>query len=372
MEINVDKGVIMMGLRQILGVSVSLAVICLAGDVSAGVTSSTSQNLIHSSNQIFYGGSARLLSVYTHMTDAVRDIHLLPQPSPQDTSVRHASVCFITDAGNCVDGDYAGAGTDNPGGSSGGPGDDWELDGKERCEAEGYSCEPCEDGKKPSGTCPYSSSCHITCVNACPAENTLECTGADEQGVGESCDGLYASCCKLCTDYLYDEIKPGYVMTDSCKDCDGNMHYKLKCDVWGQGSGMGTYFDCGEYGGVSSSGTCTDEETGETYYKECKCPLNQEWNATSKECKCSTSFKYDCAGTNDVKPAEDQSCDGKYSKCECQNGFEWDAASGQCLCSGTDWCQINQDCGSLGYAQQSCSGKTLRCPFNTNYVLCVD
>ncbi len=361
-----------MGLRQILGVSVSLAVICLAGDVSAGVTSSTSQNLIHSSNQIFYGGSARLLSVYTHMTDAVRDIHLLPQPSPQDTSVRHASVCFITDAGNCVDGDYAGAGTDNPGGSSGGPGDDWELDGKERCEAEGYSCEPCEDGKKPSGTCPYSSSCHITCVNACPAENTLACTGADEQGVGESCDGLYASCCKLCTDYPYDEIKPGYVMTDSCKDCDGNMHYKLKCDVWGQGSGMGTYFDCGEYGGESGSGTCTDEETGETYYKECKCPLNQEWNATSKECKCSTSFKYDCAGTNDVKPAEDQSCDGKYSKCECQNGFEWDAASGQCLCSGTDWCQINQDCGSLGYAQQSCSGKTLRCPFNTNYVLCVD
>ena len=171
-------------------------------------------------------------------------------PETQKRATKVASVCFITDAGNCTG--AAGVGTDEgPSSSSGGP--DWEIDGKEQCEQSGYDCTPCPEGQKPSGTCPFDSSCHATCVNACPVENTLTCTGADEKGVGDACDGLYASCCKLCSDYPYDEIKAGYVLTDSCKDCDGNTHYKLKCDVWGQGSGMGTYFDCGDSGGAGGS-----------------------------------------------------------------------------------------------------------------------
>ena len=282
---------------------------------------------------------------------------------------KYAKVCFITDVSECTEG-AAGVGTDEgPSSSSGGP--DWEIDGKEQCEQSGYDCTPCPEGQKPSGTCPFDSSCHATCVNACPVENTLTCTGADEKGVGDACDGLYASCCKLCSDYPYDEIKAGYVLTDSCKDCDGNTHYKLKCDVWGQGSGMGTYFDCGDSGGAGGSQSCTDEETGETYYSECKCPLNQEWSSVSKACVCSTSYKYDCQGSGYATTQTGDTCDNKYSSCDCADGFEWDAESGLCACGGTDWCTLNQDCGALGYAAQTCNGKALKCPFDTNYSICL-
>ena len=282
---------------------------------------------------------------------------------------KYAKVCFITDVSECTEG-AAGVGTDEgPSSSSGGP--DWEIDGKEQCEQSGYDCTPCPEGQKPSGTCPFDSSCHATCVNACPVENTLTCTGPDEAGVGDACDGLYASCCKLCSDYPYDEIKAGYVLTDSCKDCDGNTHYKLKCDVWGQGSGMGTYFDCGDSGGAGGSQSCTDEETGETYYSECKCPLNQEWSSVSKACVCSTSYKYDCQGAGYATTQTGDTCDNKYSSCDCADGFEWDAESGLCACGGTDWCTLNQDCGALGYAAQTCNGKALKCPFDTNYSICL-
>ena len=289
-------------------------------------------------------------------------------PETQKRATKVASVCFITDAGNCSG--AAGVGTDEgPSSSSGGP--DWEIDGKEQCEQSGYDCTPCPEGQKPSGTCPFDSSCHATCVNACPVENTLTCTGPDEAGVGDACDGLYASCCKLCSDYPYDEIKAGYVLTDSCKDCDGNTHYKLKCDVWGQGSGMGTYFDCGDSGGAGGSQSCTDEETGETYYSECKCPLNQEWSTVSKACVCSTSYKYDCQGAGYASIQTGDTCDNKYSSCDCADGFTWDAESGLCACGGTDWCTLNQDCGALGYAAQTCNGKALKCPFDTNYSICL-
>ena len=280
-----------------------------------------------------------------------------------------ASVCFITDAGNCTR--AAGVGTDGSSSSGGGP--DWDLDKQQQCINSGYSCTPCQDGEKAVGTCPFDSSCHAECISVCPPENTETCSGPDEAGVGDACGGLYASCCKLCSDYPYDEVKEGYVDNGSCTDCDGKTHYKLKCDVGSIGTGTGSFFDCGESGGATDGETCTDEETGDTYYSECKCPLNQEWNATSKECVCSTSFKYDCVGTNYVKPDEGLSCDGKYSACECQNGFEWDAESGQCLCGGSDFCAMNQDCGAMGYKQQSCSGSLiLRCPFDLSYVVCGD
>ena len=384
---------------QILSVSVSglAALIVAAPEVSASLNKQA----------VFIDDGSDELSIYTHTHDSFRQTHLVSEPSPllsqqtqseqRDSSApislavterikrrpfapislavtdgvklpQLASVCFITDAGNCSG--AAGVGTDEgPSSSSGGP--DWEIDGKEQCEQSGYDCTPCPEGQKPSGTCPFDSSCHATCVNACPVENTLTCTGPDEAGVGDACDGLYASCCKLCSDYPYDEIKAGYVLTDSCKDCDGNTHYKLKCDVWGQGSGMGTYFDCGDSGGAGGSQSCTDEETGETYYSECKCPLNQEWSSVSKACVCSTSYKYDCQGSGYATTQTGDTCDNKYSSCDCADGFEWDAESGLCACGGTDWCTLNQDCGALGYAAQTCNGKALKCPFDTNYSICL-
>ena len=274
-------------------------------------------------------------------------------------------MCFITDEGHCAG--AAGVGTD---GSSSGGSPDWDLDNQQQCINSGYSCTPCQEWEEPVGNCPFDSSCHAECVSVCPPENTQTCTGPDETGVGDACEGLYASCCKLCSDYPYDEVKAGYVEADSCTDCDGKVHYKLKCDVGNIGSGSGSYFDCGESGGATDSETCIDDESGKTYYSECKCPLNQEWSTVTKECVCATSFKYDCQGSAYAATQTGNTCDDKYSSCDCAEGFTWDAESGLCACDGTDWCTLNQDCTALGYSPQTCSGKTLRCPFDPNYTIC--
>ena len=55
-----------------------------------------------------------------------------------------ASVCFITDAGNC-------GGLENDEG--------WNLDNEDRCKEEGYDCAPCPGGSEAVEICPYSGTC---------------------------------------------------------------------------------------------------------------------------------------------------------------------------------------------------------------------
>ena len=258
-----------------------------------------------------------------------------------------ASVCFITDAGDCGSLEWEGEG---------------ELDNAEKCRTEGYVDTPCGAGLIPIGTCPYDSNWHSKC--GCPSDYDKTCTGADEQGKGDSCEGKYQECCNLCTgyDYTADNIPSGYVKTDSCESCDGTK-YKARCDV-----SEGGYMDCGEVVGVG--GSCTDDSG--TYYKQCNCPLNYEWNDETKTCTCSTSFKYDCQGSAYADTQTGNTCDNKYSSCDCAEGFEWDGESGMCVCDGVDWCALNQDCTALGYAQQSCPKWSIKCPYDTSFVKCID
>ena len=258
-----------------------------------------------------------------------------------------ASVCFITDAGDCGSLDWEGEG---------------ELDNAEKCRNEGYVDTPCGAGLIPIGTCPYDSNWHSKC--GCPSDYDKTCTGADEQGKGDSCEGKYQECCNLCTgyDYTADNIPSGYVKSDSCESCDGTK-YKARCDV-----SEGGYMDCGEVVGVG--GSCTDDSG--TYYKQCSCPLNYEWNDETKTCACATSFKYDCQGSAYAATQTGNTCDNKYSSCDCAEGFEWDGESGMCVCDGVDWCALNQDCTALGYAQQTCPKWSIKCPYDTSFVKCID
>ena len=258
-----------------------------------------------------------------------------------------ASVCFITDAGDCGSLDWEGEG---------------ELDNAEKCRNEGYVDTPCGAGLIPIGTCPYDSNWHSQC--GCPSDYDKTCTGADEQGNGDACEGKYKECCNLCTgyDYTEDNIPSGYVKTDSCESCNGTK-YKARCDV-----SEGGYMDCGEVVGVG--GSCTDDSG--TYYKQCNCPLNYEWNDETKTCTCSTSFKYDCQGSGYADTQTGNTCDNKYSSCDCAEGFVWDGKSGMCVCDGVDWCALNQDCGALGYAQQTCPKWSIKCPYDTSFVKCID
>ena len=73
-----------------------------------------------------------------------------------------ASVCFITDDGNCSDDSFT-----PDGGSSGGKpntpsggcedNDAWCLDNQKRCANEGYSLSSCPDGQKPTNFCIYDN-----------------------------------------------------------------------------------------------------------------------------------------------------------------------------------------------------------------------
>ncbi len=263
-----------------------------------------------------------------------------------DKGVKIASVCFITDAGNC-DGHKLNNNDDytNP---------------EDLCKQAGYSDTPCPEGSYPSDFCPYDSSYHAGCK--CDAAYNQRCDGYDEKGVGVACGGKYKECCNLCSDYQYTSIPSGYVSNGECQSCDGKK-YKIKCDPQKYVSAP----TCGTLGGYGN--TCTDD--GGTYYAECKCPNNYEWSSSQKKCVCATSFKYSCSGTG-YSGGDGNSCDNKYSKCKCASGFTWNASQGACVCPGFDFCTLSQDCSVLGYAQQSCEGKSVKCPFNTNYVYCLD
>ncbi len=234
-----------------------------------------------------------------------------------------ASVCFITDAGECSGG---GAGIDEPSSSSSGPGPIEPEPGKQ-CALEGYVNDVCPEGQQPGIACPYDSGWHTGCV--CKPEYNKICTGSDEQGKGASCNGKYKECCKLCSgyDYTATNIPSGYIKGASCQSCDG-VKYKIKCDT--NSSNTGTYIDCGSAAG--SGGSCTDD-TG-TYYEKCTCPTNYEFNAQTQTCVCKTNFKYACTGTG-YAGGQGESCDNKYQTCECATGYSWSATSGCVKCSSS-------------------------------------
>ncbi len=280
----------------------------------------------------------------------------LPEQDTEELGLT-ASVCFITDAGNCGG---AGGGTDSSSSSGAGPID---PDTDNMCKLEGYVNTVCNATQDKGTLCPYDNGWHTGCT--CKPEYNKACNGTDEQGKGTACNGKYKECCKKCTGYNYtaSNIPTGHVKTGSCESCTGTK-YKTKCDT--NSSNTGTYVDCGS---ASGSGTSCKDDTG-TYYTKCTCPTMYEWSASSKKCVCSTGYKYTCSGSN-ISGGEGNSCDGKYQKCKCKTGFTWSASSGMCVCNGTDWCTLNQNCASLGYKQQSCPELSIKCPFDTNYVYCI-
>ena len=275
------------------------------------------------------------------------------------TPIQLAAACFVTDTTNCSGNEFGGNNADDDnGGVPPGGDDDYDLDDEERCRQEGYNQTSCPEGQEPSNFCPYDSNYFEKCVSNCPS-NYVTCEDGF-QGVGEACDGKYASCCNTCEGFDYVTIPDGYVQDGAfCSGCDG-IKYKVKCDP-------SQYTQCTSGG----TGTCTDDYG--TYYKECDCPTNYEWDNVSKSCVCSTIYKYNCVGEH-ITGGDGQSCDNQYAGCKCETGYVWDDAQGKCVstCQGIDWCTLTPDCAALGYAQQSCTGKSVKCPFNTSFSYCLD
>ena len=128
--------------------------------------------------------------------------------------IQLAATCFVTDTSACSGNEFGGNNADEDDGvPPGGPGDgdDYDLDNEERCRQEGYNQTSCPEGQEPSNTCPYDSDYFEKCVSSCPS-NYVTCE-VPYYGVGEACDGKYASCEKD-TERACQELNPGYV--DEC------------------------------------------------------------------------------------------------------------------------------------------------------------
>ena len=260
-----------------------------------------------------------------------------------------ASVCFITDAGNCS-GDKFGN-TETPGGGNGGgtpngnDGDDPEYDTiPEQCEDAGYTKTSCPTGQHLVNPCPSDNRYYERCE--CDNDYSELCNGTDQKGVGEACNGKYKECCNLCSAYPYPSVPAGYVSIGECDSCDGKR-YQIKCDnkTYSINSNI-----CGVYGGYGNS--CTDD--GGTYFRECICPLNYEWSATALKCVCSSAFKYTCTGTG-YAGGDGEPCDGKYKACICASGYYWDATTGKCLQSCANECSLTSCPSPFTCRYEECS-----------------
>ena len=241
--------------------------------------------------------------------------------------IKLAATCFVTDTSACSGNEFSGNNADDDGhGSPGGPGDgdDYDLDNAERCRQEGYTQTSCQEGQEGSNFCPYDSDYFEECVSSCPS-NYVTCE-PPYYGVGEVCDGKYASCekdteracqelnpdyvdecgtgqqlsddrcsydslygtcCNTCEGYDNTSIPEGYVQDgESCLGCDGQEHYKIKpnpCDG---------FMDCGSMGGEAGAKTCLSGTT--TMYDNCKaCPNLGEYTT----CPSCTICQYEeCSG----------------------------------------------------------------------------
>ena len=243
----------------------------------------------------------------------------------QGDKIKLAATCFVTDTSACSGNEFSGNNADDDGhGAPGGPDDDYELDNEERCRQEGYTQTSCPEGQEPSNFCPYDSTYFEKCVSSCPS-NYVTCE-VPYYGVGEACDGKYASCekdteracqelnpgyvdecgtgqqlsddrcsydntygtcCNTCEGYDNTSIPEGYVQDgESCTGCDGQEHYKIKpnpCDG---------FMDCGSMGGEAGAKTCLSGTT--TMYDNCKaCPNLGEYTT----CPSCTICQYEeCSG----------------------------------------------------------------------------
>ena len=251
--------------------------------------------------------------------------------------IQLAAACFVTDTTDCSGNEFAGNNADDDnGGVPPGGDDDYDLDNEDRCRQEGYTQTSCPEGQEGSNFCPYDNDYFEKCVNSCPS-NYVTCE-KPYYGVGEACGGKYASCeCTPCgSGYDNTTIPEGYVQDgESCLGCDGQEHYKVKpnpCDG---------FMDCGSMGGEAGAKTCLSGTT--TMYDNCKaCPNLGEYTT----CPSCTICQYEeCSGL-------------------------WYATG--CTTNCTNYCNPpTTDCQALGYKRDTCSGRSLKCPYDSAYVLCL-
>ena len=297
------------------------------------------------------------------------------------TPIQLAAACFVTDTSACSGNEFGGNNADEDDGGVPPGGDDYDLDNAERCRQEGYNQTSCPEGQDPVNTCPYDSDYFEECVSSCPS-NYVTCE-VPYYGVGEDCDGKYASCekdterackeenpnytnscdygfklsddrcsydssygtcCNACTGYPYtpNGIPDGYIQDgEPCFSCDGLTLVKAKpnpCDG---------YMDCGSMGPEIGAKSC--QSGNQIKYDNCKACPNL---GSLTYCPAPFTCSY-------------EDCSGLYYKTGCQPGYDWNESTKTCTkqcdykCSLSS-CPANAECDyescSKKYCFKYCSG----------------
>ena len=176
--------------------------------------------------------------------DFISHIHTTPielKPISHSFGLKTAAICFLG-VGDCDPNAGFGKGDEN-----------YTLDTSAQCKNEGFVANNCNSVQTPTGYCPYNKSY----VSGCKCASNLITCPAGQVGVGDSCNGQYASC----------QCDPALI------SCPSNKN--------GQGASCG-----GKY----------------------------------QSCVCKSEYIYTSSNCTSPRSLSGSSCDGKYTGCSCPTG----------------------------------------------------
>ena len=266
----------MMKIRPYLLVSISYISLCslAQADISAVenefIFTHTSNTHLASQPQLL--SSSNLPQTQSEHRDLSAPISLAVTDGP---TASVASVCFITDAGNCSGNEFGNSPEGEPSGgsssggssSSGGdvcaPNDAWCLDNQKRCELEGYTQTACNSVSTPTNFCPYDNRFFEKCT--CHPD-LVTCT-KPYYGVGESCGGKYKSCQldnpRACREEGYTNTCPAGQKLRKTPRCPYDNSFGICCTE-----------HCPTYSSTSGTYGATGIEDGCGYMCNYTCQIN--------------------------------------------------------------------------------------------------
>ena len=199
-----------------------------------------------------------------------------------------------------------------------GKGDEnYTLDTSAQCKNEGFVANNCNSVQTPTGYCPYNKSY----VSGCKCASNLITCPAGQVGVGDSCNGQYASC----------QCDPALI------SCPSNKN--------GQGASCGgKYQSCvckSEYIYTSSNCTSPRSLSGSSCdgkYTGCSCPTG----VSSGSYGCETYYPSPCSSV--CKKAYTDNCHNRSDNNSAVYGCMkyWSDCSSKCETPYTDNCRITE------------------------------
>ena len=287
-----------------------------------------------------------------------------------DKAYKTAGVCFLG-IGDCA----PSAGFDStPSTGSGGGDESFDLDTTSQCLNEGFTPQSCNSVQTIDGVCPYNSAYG----RGCKCNPGLISCPAGQVGVGDSCNGMYASCkcdpnLKTCSakengqgaecggkyescvckpEYQYDGYNCTYPQSTSGDECGG----KYTGCICPEGVDEGE-FGCAEYYPYPCDSICKIAYSDNCHIR----PDNtgdygceKAWEDCSS--KCEKPYADNCRNKTAVTVPANATCSSTYSDCSskcsgwsCNSGYI--QSDNSCVLA----CQPYADETGCSYGTKSCS-----------------